>query len=101
MSTVFCKRCRKQRLFLPGEYCGRCREILSRMKKGLCLAVLHHGPGHQSMAYCDQTVTKHRMRGRWKRHSTVYGNFDRRAEWFGTEKFTGYFDEPPSVEEPR
>jgi hypothetical protein len=55
-----------------------------------CSAVLYHGPGHQSKSRCTE-VGPHDV------HRTIYG--DRLAEWEGMEGMTGYFDEPPQINE--
>jgi hypothetical protein len=54
-----------------------------------CKAVLHHGPGHQSKAYC-KIIGKHSI------HYTTYGN-EISCYWKGDEAITGYFDEPPET----
>jgi hypothetical protein len=57
---------------------------------GRCLAVLYHGPGHQSKAQC-QVVGEHEI------HEAVYlGTF---AQWRGDEATTGFFDEPPKLDD--
>lgn len=56
-----------------------------------CHAVLFHGPGHQSKARC-------RLTGEHAVHEAIYhGNSV--AWWRGEESTTGYFDEPPEVED--
>lgn len=73
--------------------CPRCNTNQDRKNRGLCLAQLHHGPGHQSSTYCEVT-------GKHKIHRCIYGSFDQEATWTGSvfkRKFTGYFDEPPHV----
>ncbi len=75
--------------------CDTCKRIADRKAKGLCCAQLFHGPGHQSRTYCQET-------GDHKVHRCRYGSYDELAEWRGPQnrrKFTGYFDEPPYIDE--
>ena len=75
--------------------CFRCKEEKERKSKGLCMAKLGHGPGHMSRTYCQ-------VKGPHKVHMCVYGRYDQVARWKGPvckQKFTGAFDEPPSVGE--
>lgn len=75
--------------------CSICKTEKDRKDNGLCLAKLGHGPGHMSTTYCS-------VRGPHKVHRCVYGSYDQVATWIGPVtkmKFTGHFDEPPSVEE--
>lgn len=93
-----CKRCRKRRLIWAGaSTCGSCDEILRRAADGLCVAKLHHGPGHQSSTFCEHRAEGHPQRRGRKVHRARYGSFERLAEWYGMKKFTGYFDDPPGV----
>jgi len=64
--------------------------LKSRREQGKCCAVLYHGPGHQSKAYCQKI-------GRHKIHETTYGRYDEHATWKCMKKFTGFFDEPPQM----
>jgi len=57
-----------------------------------CHAVLYHGPGHQSSTKCQIT-------GPHSIHRAEYGGYRQVAYWIGDEKFTGYFDEPPTEPE--
>jgi len=80
------------------------RKLLAEMKKrekerlakrrlnGLCCAILHHGPGHQSQTFCQK-------KGEHKIHECRYGSYDELARWKGMKKFTGYFDEPPEEQQ--
>lgn len=79
----------------PKAECPRCKNEAERKSSGLCNARLGHGPGHQSLTFCE-------MKGPHKIHKCTYGSFDQVATWTGPEnrmKFTGYFDDPPRVEE--
>lgn len=60
--------------------------------KGVCPAVVFHGPGHQSHTHCC-------IRGRHEIHQTEYGQG--RARWRKAKVFSGYFDEPPQLPEDR
>lgn len=57
-----------------------------------CEAVLFHGPGHQSKTRC-------RIEGPHEVHETIYGSDRTQATWQGDEAMTGFFDEPPEVED--
>ena len=77
----------------PKKKCFKCETEAERRKKGLCCAILGHGPGHQSKTYCQE-------KGDHKIHRCTYGSYDQVAEWKGSVtkiKFTGYFDDPPSL----
>lgn len=63
-----------------------------RPKGPKCDAVLHHGPGHQSTTKCER-VGKHEV------HMCLYGRYERVALWTGDEACTGFFDEPPRLED--
>lgn len=67
------------------------QEIKDRKSRGECCAVIYHGPGHQSKAFC-QMLGKHNI------HMAVYGCYDQKATWKGMKKFTGFFDDPPRAE---
>lgn len=58
----------------------------------ICSAVIHHGPGHQSKTRCGLT-SPHEI------HEAVYGSLRQFAEWRGDAVTTGFFDEPPELEE--
>ena len=69
------------------------RLVLAERKRkasGKCMAVLHHGPGHQSRSYCS-------VEGPHAKHRVIYGSYEQEATWRGWSKCTGYFDEPPEV----
>lgn len=81
--------------YTPGQFnkdvqgCWRCHEEAERLKAGKCLAILGHGPGHQSKTYCE-VIGPHEV------HECSYSGGD--ARWKGPAdkmKFSGYFDEPP------
>lgn len=95
-TTRRCRRCQASVWMMAAEdTCARCGMILRRKTRGLCAAQIHHGPGHMSSTFCTQPTKKHlKYRGR-NLHTSRYGSGER-AEWFGTKKFTGYFDEPPT-----
>lgn len=59
---------------------------------GECDAVIWHGPGHQSRTHCDVT-------GEHTVHHAIYGEFRQEATWTGGAINSGFFDEPPSVED--
>lgn len=80
--------CKKHGIYI-GEKCNRCETEKRRKKEGKCIAILCHGPGHQSKTYC-QKIGKHAV------HMARYGCYDELATWRGMKKFTGYFDDPPS-----
>lgn len=67
----------------------RLRELYER--RGECLALIHHGPGHQSSSRCelkgDHDVHQVAMRGREV------------MRWRGDEESTGFFDESPEEDE--
>lgn len=67
--------------------CSICKTEKDRKEKGLCLATLWHGPGHQSSTYCQ-------VKGPHKVHKAVYGSFEQEMEWKKKKAFTGYFDDP-------
>lgn len=74
--------------------CFRCETEKARKAKGLCIAKLGHGPGHQSTTYCE-------VKGKHKVHECTYGSYSQFAQWIGPTwklKFTGYFDNPPTIE---
>ena len=56
-----------------------------------CKALIFHGPGHQSRTRC-------RLKGPHTIHQASYGSSDQLAHWEGDKGFSGYFDEPPTVE---
>ena len=60
-----------------------------------CAAVLWHGPGHQSKSICYIVGlhTTHRVKY-WPQ-----GAYKVEASWEGAEAYSGYFDEPPTVDE--
>lgn len=95
--TIKCRSCRKTRFIFFGDVvCVHCKEKRRRRAAGLCTAILHCGPGHQSHGYCARRVNDHEMLNGRKVHWTRYHGED--AEWFGPEKSTGYFDEVPDLE---
>lgn len=57
-----------------------------------CDAVIFHGPGHQSRTKC-------RLVGPHDIHEARYGAHDQLARWKDDEVSSGFFDEPPCVEE--
>jgi len=57
-----------------------------------CEAFIWHGPGHQSKTRCQE-------KGVHDIHSAVYGSMRQYAEWRGHEAHTGFFNEPPELEE--
>jgi hypothetical protein len=57
-----------------------------------CKAVIYHGPGHQSKTYC-------RKKGPHEIHEAIYGSQMQYAEWRGDEVFSGFFDEPPDLDD--
>lgn len=77
-------------VFLKTLGCARCSMDKRRKEQGLCLAILNHGPGHQSKTYC-QVNGKHRI------HSCVYGRYDQEMQWKSMSAFTGRFDEPQEI----
>jgi len=82
-------RCRKHSVF-AGPECPSCKTEAKRKKEGCCLAILHHGPGHQSKTYCQ-------IKGKHTIHRTRYGSYEQVMEWRtkkGKPTCTGYFDEP-------
>ena len=52
-----------------------------RTRDGLCVARIHHGPGHQSSTFCELT-------GNHKIHHATFGEFDSYQEWEGYEAFS-------------
>lgn len=70
--------------------CPTCVTEAERTKEGKCNATIWHGPGHQSKTYCQK-------RGSHKIHFAVYGCYEQEANWKGNKRYTGYFDEPPSL----
>lgn len=59
-------------------------------RKGVCAAVIFHGPGHQSHTHCF-------VKGRHSVHRAALGGQE--ASWARKGKtFTSYFDEPPVYE---
>jgi hypothetical protein len=83
------KKCQKHGPFVT-VLCPICNTEARRRKEGLCLAILHHGPGHQSKTYC-------RVRGKHTIHRATYGSYEQTMEWRekkGKKTFTGFFDEP-------
>ena len=77
------------------EGCTKCHHEKVRKNEGRCNAQLGHGPGHQSTTLCEEIVP-HTI------HRCSYGLRHLEAKWIGPEnetKYTGYFDEPPTVEE--
>jgi len=75
--------------------CPRCKEEKKRTLNGQCNAKLHHGPGHQSSTFCEET-------GDHDIHMCHYypsGCYETVARWTEDHKFSGFFDEPPDVEE--
>ena len=61
-------------------------------RKSGCQAVIWHGPGHQSRTQCRRT-DEHDV------HEAQYGSTPFAVRWRGTEAMTGFFDEPPEMEE--
>jgi hypothetical protein len=81
--------CKKHGRFCVGDGCPICRTEARRKEDGLCLAALHHGPGHQSKTYCQ-------VKGRHVVHRATYGSHEQTMEWRekGKTTCTGFFDEP-------
>lgn len=76
-------------LYDPGD--ARRAMMHRHLDDGLCPAILWHGPGHQSGVFCRRT-DEHEI------HETVYhGHIF--AEWRGIEAMTGFFDEPPELDD--
>lgn len=68
------------------------KEMMRRhLADGLCPATIWHGPGHQSGTFC-------RKEGAHEIHEAVYGGHTF-VQWRGIETTTGFFDEPPELEE--
>lgn len=96
--TKTCRRCRKKRvMFDDGHLCAPCATIRRREADNDCIARIWHGPGHQSSTFCEESAGTHTMFKGRKLHRAYFGGGW--AEWFGLNKFTGYFDELP--ESPR
>ena len=96
MKTKELPRCKKHgRYILSKEKgCPTCSTEARRKKEGLCLASLHHGPGHQSRTYCQ-------VKGRHAVHRATYGSFEQTMEWRekkGKLTCTGFFDDPVELE---
>jgi len=66
------------------------REMESRYRgfPSECNAIIYHGPGHQSKAYCY-------LAGEHEIHEARYGRHDQLARWKGDVAYSGFFDEPP------
>lgn len=71
-----------------GEVFGECGCAWPGYSGG-CLALIKHGPGHQSHTHCRLAA------GHGGVHETVYGRDRQFTTWTGDEVFTGFFDEPP------
>jgi len=71
-------------------------EMLEWFLGSQCYAKIWHGPGHQTDTNC-------RVEGPHEIHRASYhgpyNNFGE-ASWRGDEAHSGYFDEPPQIEEP-
>lgn len=66
---------------------------LEMRKKGDgCTAAIWHGPGHQSRTFCEK-------KGKHDVHEAIYGYDRSLAQWKGDEVYSGFFDEPPEVDE--
>ena len=57
-----------------------------------CIAKIWHGPGHQSSTCC-------RLIGSHKIHETKFGSDNKLAYWTGIETYSGFFDEPPTIQD--
>lgn len=99
---IKCRRCRQPRWVLrPGVLCSYCLGVVFRQEEGLCTSVLWHGPGHQSRTFCEHRQGDHPVSRRRIVHEATYGSYDQRASWHGRKASSGYFDEPPCIEEYR
>lgn len=67
-------------------------ELVDTIRNEPCPAVIHHGPGHQSKTHCY-------LKGPHDVHETRYGSHDELARWRGDEVSSGFFDNPPDVED--
>lgn len=72
------------------EQLGKCTGTLV-VDEG-CHAVIFHGPGHQSTTRCQET-------GEHELHRAVFGSACQEGWWRGMETCTGYFDDPPPLED--
>lgn len=89
----WCKRKGHGVIVFKETGCHHCKTERERKAKGLCMAQLGHGPGHQSKTFCERT-------GEHKIHTCVFGRYNEVATWIGSVnkiKFTGYFDDAPEV----
>jgi len=59
------------------------KELKDRKAKGLCNAILYHGPGHQSKTFCE-------CKGPHKKHKCNFGRYDETEEWTGMKGYAGY-----------
>ena len=59
------------------------QELKDRMAKGLCNAVIYHGPGHQSKTFCE-------CKGPHKKHKCTVGRYEEYIEWTGMKGYSGY-----------
>ena len=64
--------------------------LAERKSEGLCNAILHHGPGHQSRTFCE-------LKGNHKIHKTEYGLYRQVMEWKGKEACTDFWDDPKEL----
>ena len=74
-------------------YAGKRPGEIRRLRAGECAAHICHGPGHQSVTYCENPNKNHKM------HWAYYGSYTEYAEWESHKICSGYFDEPPQGEE--
>lgn len=93
--TIKCRSCRKPRYVFGGkDICVTCETKRRRRQRGECVAVLFHGPGHQSHTYCEAGRHHQKHAGKQVHCAEYSGGL---ARWFGREKTTGYFDEAPDI----
>lgn len=67
-------------------------EVTLTGKEEACQVKIWHGPGHQSSTRCT-------VKGPHEIHETIYGSHNQYAEWKGDDVHSGFFDEPPRIEE--
>lgn len=61
-------------------------EFKERRREGLCCAIIHHGPGHQSKTFCE-------LKGKHREHYAIYGIYDLEAYWSGMHGSSGSADQ--------
>jgi hypothetical protein len=65
------------------------KRLQERKASGKCLAIICHGPGHQSTTFCHNTKKHHKV------HEAYFGSDNQYARWKSMKVFSGFFDEPP------